>query len=54
MFKAKKFKAFDSLRLINPLNAELNLISHLLELVGAHHIVHVSRIRVKRKLLSTD
>jgi hypothetical protein len=32
---------------INPLNAELNLICHLLALLGAHHILHVSRIRVK-------
>ena len=32
---------------INPLNAELNPIRHLLALVGARHIVHVSRIRVK-------
>jgi hypothetical protein len=32
---------------INPLNAELNPIFHLLALVGAHHILHVSRIRVK-------
>jgi len=32
--------------LINPLNAELNPISHLLALLGAHHILHVSRIRV--------
>ena len=31
----------------NPLNAELNPIRHLLALVGARHIVHVSRIRVK-------
>ena len=31
----------------NPLNAELNPICHLLELLGAHHILHVSRIRVK-------
>jgi hypothetical protein len=30
----------------NPLNAELNAICHLLELLGAHHILHVSRIRV--------
>ena len=30
----------------NPLNAELNSIRHLLALVGARHIVHVSRIRV--------
>ena len=32
--------------LVNPLNAELNPIRHLLALVGARHIVHVSRIRV--------
>ena len=31
----------------NHLNAELNPICHLLALLGAHHIVHVSRIRVK-------
>jgi hypothetical protein len=33
--------------LINPLNAELNPICHLLALLGAHHILHISRIRVK-------
>ena len=31
----------------NPLNAELNPICHLLALLGAHHFLHVSRIRVK-------
>jgi hypothetical protein len=31
----------------NPLKAELNPICHLLALLGAHHILHVSRIRVK-------
>ena len=36
---------------LNPLNAELNPIHHLLALVGAHHIPHVSRVRVH--LLST-
>jgi hypothetical protein len=30
----------------NPLNTELNPICHLLALLGAHHILHVSRIRV--------
>ena len=30
----------------NPLNAELNPIRHLLALLGARHILHVSRIRV--------
>jgi len=32
---------------INPLNVELNPICHLLPLLGAHHILHVSRARVK-------
>jgi hypothetical protein len=32
---------------INPLNAQLNPVCHLLALLGAHHIFHVSRIRVK-------
>ena len=31
----------------NPLNAELNPICHLLALLGAHHIFHVSWLRVK-------
>jgi hypothetical protein len=31
---------------INASNAELNPIRHFLALVGAHHIVHVSRLRV--------
>ena len=31
---------------LNPLNTELNPICHLLTLLGAHHIVHVSRVRV--------
>ena len=31
----------------NPLQAELNPVCHLLTLLGAHHILHVSRIRVK-------
>jgi hypothetical protein len=32
---------------LNPLNVELNPVCHLLALLGAHHILHVSRIRVK-------
>jgi len=32
----------------NPLNAELNPICHLLALLGAHHIFHISRVRVNR------
>jgi len=30
----------------NPLNAELNPICHLLAFLGAHHIFHVSWLRV--------
>jgi len=30
----------------NPLNAKLNPICHFLALLGAHPILHVSRIRV--------
>jgi len=36
---------------INPLNAQLNPTCHLLALLGAHHILHVSRIRVKKRLM---
>ena len=32
---------------INPLNPELNPMCYLLALLGAHHFLHVSRIRVK-------
>jgi hypothetical protein len=31
---------------INPLNAELNPIYHLLASLGAHPVLHISRIRV--------
>ena len=37
---------FDSY-LINTLNPELNPIRYLLALLGAHHFLHVSRIKVK-------
>jgi len=33
----------------NPLNTELNPICHLLALLEAHHILHVSRIRVNMR-----
>jgi len=32
---------------LNPLKPELNSICYLLALLGAHHFLHVSRIRVK-------
>jgi len=35
---------------VNPLNAELNPICHLLALLGAHHILHVSRVKVNTDL----
>ena len=37
---------------IKPLNAEFNLICHLLTLLGAHPIFHISRVRVKHKCLN--
>ena len=40
-----------SLTQINPLNAELNPICYLLALLGAHHFLHVSRIRIKSLIL---
>jgi len=33
----------------NPFSAQLNPICHLLALLGAHHILHVSRVRVKKE-----
>jgi hypothetical protein len=39
---------------INPLNAELNPICHLLALLGVYHFLHVSRIRVNRSILSAQ
>jgi len=41
-----------NVKVLNPLNAELYPICHLLALLGAHHILHVSRIRVNLCLLS--
>jgi hypothetical protein len=36
---------------VNPLNAELNPICYLLALLGPHHILHVSRVRVKSTMI---
>ena len=33
---------------VSTLNADLNPICHLLALLGAHHILHLSSIRVKQ------
>ena len=50
-----KGKWFDDI-MINPLKPELIPICYLLALLGAHHFLHVSRIRVKlltfRRLMS--
>ena len=43
----KVTKKLKNAQLVNPLNAELIPICHFLALFGAHHILHISRIRVK-------
>jgi len=40
------FHTWRRLEQFNPLNAELNTICNLLELLGAHHILHISGVRV--------
>jgi hypothetical protein len=47
-FKGVKF--VEPSLLFNPLNAELNPICHLLALLVAHHIFHVSGLMVKYHL----
>jgi hypothetical protein len=44
---------FSELHNINPLKTQLNSICYLLALLGAHHILHVSRISVKFALKLT-
>jgi hypothetical protein len=39
---------------INLLNAKLNLICHLLALLGVHPILHVSRIRVNMDIREVE
>ena len=41
------YARYSNLNNLNPLNPELNPICYLLALLGAHHFLHVSRIRVK-------
>jgi len=38
---------------LDPLKAELNPICHLLVLLGAHHILYISGIRVKKASYAT-
>ena len=52
MVRTLILRFLDSNNALNPLNAELNPICHLLALLGAHHILHVSRIRVKLRCCS--
>jgi hypothetical protein len=47
--KERKLNIYNAL--INPLNAELNPICHLVALLRAHPIFHISRIKVKSSLL---
>jgi hypothetical protein len=47
VYLANVLPAHSSYHFFNPLNAELNPTCRLLALLGVHHILHVSRIRVK-------
>jgi hypothetical protein len=47
MFSSGIFPERLNYAVINPLNAELNPICYLLALLGVHHFLHISRIRVK-------
>ena len=54
--RKKKPSLLIGVKEINPLKTELNPICYLLALLGAHHFLHISRIRVKiltfRRLMS--
>jgi len=39
---------------VNPLNAELNPICHMLALLGAHPILHVSRMKPVEQIVTYD
>ena len=52
MWLYDNYTALISCTFINPLNPELNPICYLLALLGAHHFLHVSRIRVKSLTIS--
>jgi hypothetical protein len=45
--KLEFLSVFNLLPSLNPLKAELKPICHLLALLGAHHIFHISVLRVK-------
>ena len=46
-FNLNYVKDKDKVPVLNPLNAELNPICYMLALLGAHHFLHVSRVRLK-------
>jgi hypothetical protein len=46
-FSFPLYSTHSAVCIVNPLNTELNPVCHFLALLGAHHILHVSRIRVK-------
>ena len=48
MYEDTQYQKFPAiLHIFNSLNAKLSPICHLLALLGAHHIFHVSGLRVK-------
>jgi hypothetical protein len=48
--KKKSYSTWNkAAELFNPLNGKLNPICHLLALLGAHPILHVSRVRVNEQ-----
>ena len=51
---AHNTKVAQTLDAFNSLNAELNPMCHLLTLLGAHPIFHISRIRVNMCLSSSS
>jgi len=54
MFVAQNAFSSSNISIFKPLNAELNPICHFLALLGAHHILHVSRVRVKADIPLCD
>ena len=46
IIKIRKKKLVAIIMHIKPLNAKLNPICHLLVLLEAHHILHISKVRV--------
>jgi hypothetical protein len=51
LIPVKTASSFHTLYIFNPLNAKLNSIYHLLALLGANHIFHISKVRVRHLLV---